>query len=371
MKRSKQFPNASHYTDKSGNRRWRYRHKGFSAELGTEYGSEEFLKRYEAAVKRVKVKHQIGENRTLPGSLDDLVVHFYKLHFPTIQENTRADYRNVIEPLRIKFGKKPVNQMRVRHVMAMKASMSKTPMQANKMLKRLSQMMDLAVQMEWVAANPVKGVKKYPSTTDGFHTWDEGEIVRFYEVHEVGTPAYMCMTLMLHTGAAKVDAVKLGPANMKDGRIEYRRQKTKKNPSGVLVSIPMHPALDAAIKAQPATFTFLETRRGKARSRKGLGSSMRKWCDKAGLPMCSSHGLRKAICRRIAEAGGTPFEIMSVSGQVTLAMAQKYCETFGRRDLADSAFSKLGGTKPEQNLANHPARFATIASKQLKTKENK
>lgn len=371
MKRKTQFPNATHYTDKSGNRRWRYRHKGFAAELGTEYGSDEFIRRYEAAVQRVTAKPQIGAGRTVPGSLDDLVAHFYKLHFPTIEESTRADYRSVIEPLRLKHGKKSVKNMRVRHVMAIKASMSATPVQANKTLKRLSQMMDLAVQMEWVAANPVKGVKKYSAPTDGFHTWDEGEIARFYEIHKIGTPAHLCMTLMLYTGAAKVDAVKLGPANVKGGRIEYRRQKTKKNPSGVLVDIPMHPALVEAIEATPTTFTFLETHQKKARSRNGLGTSMRKWCDKAGLPMCSSHGLRKAICRRIAEAGGTPFEIMSVSGQVTLAMAQKYCETFGRRDLADSAFSKLDGTNAEQKLANHPARFATISSNQRKTKGNK
>lgn len=210
-------------------------------------------------------------------------------------------------------------------------------------------------------------MKKFSTTTDGFHTSDEGEIAGFCEVHELGTPAHTCMTLTLYTGAAKVDAVKLGPANGKDGRISYRRQKAKKNPSGVLVDIPMHPALVEAICVSPATFTFLETRQAKARTRSGLGSSMRKWCDKAELPLCSSHGLRKAICRRIAEAGGTPFEIMSVSGQVTLAMAQKFCETFGRRDLADSAFSRLDGTKVEQNLTNHPLRFVRNPGKQLKS----
>ena len=345
------------YPDRHGKRRWRYRVKGFSAELGTVFGSDEFYSRYDEAENRSKTKGTIGAARTIAGSIDDLVAHFYKLHFPTIQQNTRADYRSVIEPLRLKHGKKRVAQLKVPHVMALKAEMSETPVQANKMLKRLSQMMDLAVQMEWATANPVKGVKKYRVTTEGFHTWDEGEIARFYEVHPIGTPAHMCMTLMLYTGAAKVDAVKMGPANVKIGRIEYRRQKTKKNPSGVIVDIPMHPVLIKAINAQCVTFTYLETGQGKARSRKGLGTSMRKWCDKAGLPLCSSHGLRKAICRRIAEAKGTPFEIMSVSGQVILAMAQKYCETFGRRDLADSAFERFDGTKPEQNLTNLPARF--------------
>lgn len=370
-KRSDKYPNASPYKDRHGKRRWRYRHKGFTAELGTEFGSDDFERRYQAAQAGSKAKGQVGYKGTIPQTFDDLVAKFYKLHFPTIEESTRADYRSVIEPLRIAHGKKRVGQMKVRHVMEMKAAMHKTPVQANKMLKRLSQMMDLAVQMEWTDANPVKGVKKFETTTDGFHTWDEGEIARFYEVHKIGSAAHLCMTLMLYTGASKVDAVKLGPSNVKDGRIEYRRQKTKKNPSGILVSIPIHPDLEEALEQKVATFTFLETGHGNARSRKGLGSSMRKWCDKAGLPMCSSHGLRKAICRRIAEAGGTPFEIMSVSGQVTLAMAQKYCETFGRRDLADSAFHKLNGTNAEQNLTNHPARFVKKTGKQLKSKGNK
>ena len=310
-------------------------------------------------MKRQKSKSLAGAgvSRTKVGTLDDLVTHFYKLHFPTIGESTRKDYRSVIEPLRKKHGKKRIAHLKIRHIMAIKAEMHETPMQANKMLKRLSQMMDLAVKMEWVAANPVVGVDKFASTTEGYHSWDEGEIARFYEVHRLGSPAHICMTLMLYTGAAKVDAVKLGPANVKDGRIEYRRQKTKKNPSGILISLPIHPALATALAARPVTFTYLETAQNKARSCNGLGTSMRKWCDMAGLPLCSSHGLRKAICRRIKEVNGTPHEIMAVRGHVTLAMAQKYCETFGRRDMADSAFSRLAGTKTEQSLTNHPERF--------------
>tara|TARA_R110000850_G_scaffold118149_1_gene235017 strand:+ start:3160 stop:3483 length:324 start_codon:yes stop_codon:yes gene_type:complete len=96
---------------------------------------------------------------------------------------------------------------------------------------------------------------------------------------------------------------------------------------------------------------------------------MCKWCDKAGLPLCSSHVLRKAICSRIAEAGGTPFEVMGVSGHVTLSMAQEYCKIFGRRDLADSAFDLIGGTNAEQNLTNHPARFVTNSTKRRKKRK--
>lgn len=40
--RSDKYSNAKPYRDRHGKRRWRYRVKGFTAELGTNYGSEEF-----------------------------------------------------------------------------------------------------------------------------------------------------------------------------------------------------------------------------------------------------------------------------------------------------------------------------------------
>ena len=85
---------------------------------------------------------------------------------------------------------------------------------------------------------------------------------------------------------------------------------------------------------------------------------MRQWCDAAGLPMCSSHDLRKAICRRLAEVGATAPEIMAVSGHTTLAEVQRYFEAFGRQSAADTAIALLpDGPKPEQKLANLAFRF--------------
>ncbi len=366
MKKPDRFPHAKSYTDRHGKRRWRYRHKGVTAELGTEWGSEDFARRYAEAVNGTA--SGAGASRTVTGTFDDLIVRFYKLHLPTVAESTAADYRAVIEPLRVKHGHKRVSNMARRHVIEIKAQMADTPMQANKTLKRLSQMMALAVDLEWRTDNPVTGVKLFPTNPGGFHTWDEGEIARFYEVHEMGSVAHLAMTLMLYTGAAKCDAVKLGRGNIRDGRLVYRRNKTRKNPDGIEVNIPLHPYLaETLARVSADAFTFLQTEGGLSRSVKGLGTSMRKWCDKAGLPLCSSHGLRKAICRRIAEAGGTAFAIMSVSGHISLKEAQKYCEDFGRKGLADSAIASLpGGANGEQKLTNHPARFVKKTAKVLK-----
>ncbi len=96
---------------------------------------------------------------------------------------------------------------------------------------------------------------------------------------------------------------------------------------------------------------------------------MRKWCDKAGLPLCSAHGLRKAICRRIAEIEGDVFKVMAASGHKSLKDAQRYVEQFGRKAKADSAIASLpSGAEGERNLTNHPARFTKELRNQLKVK---
>lgn len=103
-----------------------------------------------------------------------------------------------------------------------------------------------------------------------------------------------------------VTARGVGPSNIKDGRIVYRRQKAAKNPFGVLVDIPMHPHLREAIEASPVTFTYLETRQGKASSRKGLGTlcangATRRACPFVRLMGCARRSvaglLRRAVHR--------------------------------------------------------------------------
>ena len=50
-----------------------------------------------------------------------------------------------------------------------------------------------------------------------------------------------------------------------------------------------------------AGLTFLVSTTGAAFSSAGFGNVFREWCNEADMPKrCSSHGLRKAACRRLA-----------------------------------------------------------------------
>jgi integrase len=261
-----------------------------------------------------------------------------------------------------------VNRLERRNVMGFLAEKSETPSAANNLRKRLAQLLDHAIALDWIKANPARLTKAYKVEGQGFHAWDEGEIARFFEVHEPGTVAHRAVTLMLYTGAARVDAVKLGPMNLRGDRLEYRRQKTAKT-SGVLVSIPLHPDLAAVLAELPNDRPFLATAYGKSRSPDGLGNLMREWCDKAGLAKCSSHGLRKACARRLAEAGASAHEIMAVTGHKTLAEVERYTASALREGMADAAFSKLlSRPNREQTVVNLPQRFANLSTQHAEKK---
>ncbi|MEM1102375.1 MAG: tyrosine-type recombinase/integrase, partial [Pseudomonadota bacterium] len=77
---------------------------------------------------------------------------------------------------------------------------------------------------------------------------------------------------------------------------------------------------------------------------------MRKACDKAGLPECASHGLRKCAAVRMAEAGATTAELMAVFGWSSASQAELYTKAAERARLADRAATKLANPAKVRQL---------------------
>jgi hypothetical protein len=67
--------------------------------------------------------------------------------------------------------------------------------------------------------------------------------------------------------------------------------------------------------------TFLTTAAGQPFTAGGFGFWFRKMCDEAGLAGLSAHGLRKAACRRLAEAGCTEKQIAAIFERSARALA--------------------------------------------------
>ena len=153
-------------------------------------------------------------------------------------------------------------------------------------------------------------------------------------------------------------ARRFGLANIRGARLVYRREKTRTK-TDTVVDIPLHPALAAVLATLPRDRpTFLAIAGGVQRSSNGLGNQMRKWCDAAGLPECRAHGLRKAIARRLAEAGASPHEIMAVTGHSTLKEVERYARAAGRAGMADRGLERL--READEKVAVLPRRAVGV-----------
>ncbi|MGJ8628099.1 MAG: tyrosine-type recombinase/integrase [Sulfitobacter sp.] len=366
MKKGKPFPKARAYTDARGKTRWRMSVKGIRTDLGAEWGSEEFKNRYDNALVGGK-GGMIGASRTKRNSVSDLVARFYKSRvYKGWSDSTKATNRAIIEKWRDEYGIYSVATLKKHNIDAMMAAKSDTPAAANNFLKRINQVLDLAVDLKMAPANEARKVKFFEYESEGIYTWTEDDITAYYKCHKPGSVAHDAMTLMLYTAAAKVDAVQMGRFSIKaadDGpRLIYRRQKMR-NRKPMRVSIRIHEDLAPVLDRLTNKGTFLETRQGKERSRKGLGGAMRKWCDDAGLPHCTAHGLRKACARRLAEGGASAPQIMAITGHKTLSEVQRYIDAANREDMADDGMAVMV-TRPngEQTVANTVELFATLQS---------
>ena len=87
--------------------------------------------------------------------------------------------------------------------------------------------------------------------------------------------------------------------------------------------------------------TFLVTASGKPFSPAGFTNWFRDMCKEAGLQGFSAHGLRKAGCRRLAEAGCSAHEIAAWSGHRTLSEIAEYTRSVEQAAMARQAMHKV------------------------------
>jgi integrase len=189
-----------------------------------------------------------------------------------------------------------------------------------------------------LAADPIVGLKLAKMKSNGHHTWTDEEISQYEAAHPSGSVARVALALLLQTGHARADVVRMGRQHVRNGTLSMRRQKTK-----VPFDIPILPALQAEIDRLPksAQLAFLLTEQGKPFSAAGFGNKFREWCDQANLHHCSAHGLRKAAAVRHALNGATAAELMAWFGWKSIGEAQRYIEDANRIRLAQSAGAKI------------------------------
>lgn len=347
------------FQDRHGKWRLRYRRKGFKTYyFKSRIGTPDFEAELAACRAGEIPSIEPGADRIVPGTIEDLVTRYYRSQdFLTGSEMTQRKNRSILEAFRAEHGTKRVAALQFEHVDAILAKKAaKYPEAARTLRKRLRRLMAFAIKCRFRTDNPVDHTAKIKSKSTGWHAWTENEIAQFQATHPLGSMARLALELYLWTGNRKTDALTLGRQHIKNGAFRIRQQKTGKS-----LIIPIAPALAEAIMAMPATdnMTLLTTAYGRAFTSAGFGNRMRKWCDEAGLPHCSTHGLRKAISNRMALSGAGNQGIKSITGHSGDAEVALYTREVDQEALARVTMARLVEwemANPHQRLANETAK---------------
>jgi integrase len=294
---------------------------------------------YEAALAGPRTA--IGAGRIKSGSVAAVVTEYFdsQQFFASKSAGTQRMRRGILERFRAAYGDRPFALLPAEWIEALLDA--KRPHAARSWLVTLRSLCQFAVKRGWLRADPTANIKQRAIKGDGFHTWTEDEIAQFEAHHAIGSKPRLALALLVYSAQRRGDVVRMGRQHIRetpDGPALYVKQRK----TGVELLIPIHPELGAVLNATPSEhLTFLVTATGKPYGDNHFSESFREWCDAAGLPkQCSAHGLRKAACRRLAEAGCSANEIMAHSGHGSMKELVRYTKAADQARLARNALAK-------------------------------
>lgn len=349
----------SRFQDRHKKWRYRFRRKGYpTGYFKSELGTEEFRQEWAAFMDPLKAKEAAAAAvlaRFAPGTLGELRHRYF--HPPSRlgpTETTQTKVRAVLD--RGFFtGREdwPVASITFEHIDAL-IELRRQKVQddkgkwfggteaAKKLRKELVRLFDFAEASKIITGSPMKhvGLVKVAAgeKSEGFYAWSEDDIAQYRARWPLGTKQRLAMELILWTDQRKVDSIHLGRQHVKGGKFVLRQTK-----SGKRLILPIAGPLANAIAAMPpsTSMCFLMTEWGKPFTVKGFGGWFREQCDAAGLPQCTSHGLRKATLRRMAELDMANKTMKAVSGHSKDDEIARYTASADQERLAEGAINRL------------------------------
>jgi integrase len=360
------LPNLTQDTDRHGNPRFYVRitiKRRFQRRIRLKAapGTPEFFVAYNKALDTLKaggatLPAATSKNAAPQGSLGWLAAQYFASPLflkkdVTSQRNRRRIIEDCLrEPLepgsKVILRDCPYLRVNANHIGMLVDRRADKPGAANNRHKYMSALFGWAILQRRfkVPSNPCRDVEKIKYASDGFHTWGREELDIYAKRYPLGTQAHLAVSLMLFLGARSDDARSLGPKNMKDGVMTYVPGKTKYKRLEASIK-PILPPLAEAIRRTPRPIkgeTFIVSSHGEPFSKKGFQNKVREWCNQAGLPLCTSHGLKKLGATICADMGATDRQLMALFDWTSAAQANTYTRKANRIKLAKECASFLG-----------------------------
>lgn len=323
-------------------------------------GTDEFLASYERAMAadgkpagKLSIKATEVHKNTLRWLC---VAYFGSVEFKQLDQRTQRVRRQILEhclqePVepgsKHLFADFPLDRVTTKAIKVLRDRKVDKPAAANSRVKALRQVFAFGLEEEdergnaLVDRNPARDVSYLDGSAEGIHAWTLAEVEQYEKNHPLGTKARLAFDLLLYTCQRRSDVVRFGRQHVRNEVLTFTQFKGRKR-KPVTLEIPIIPALRKSIDAtKTGDMTFLINDLNRAFSDAGFGNKFREWCNKAGLPQCSAHGLRKAGAARLAELGCTDRQIMAITGHVTEKEVTRYTRSANQKVMAKAAMKRL------------------------------
>ena len=307
--------------------RWRATGKRIRGEPGTP--------EFETSLAAAKVQAHVGKAGTW-----EALVRDYKLsprYRRDLAPSTRAYYDRHIERMRA-FNSKMVADIGRRDILTIRDALAvDTPQSANLFVMTMSVLMEFAVDREYREVNPLARIKRIKGGS--YRPWSDAQIRHALSRFE--EPYRRAVLLALHTGQRLGDCITMTWAQYDGSAIEVCQEKTKAH-----LWIPAHRTLKAAldswrVDAPGGTILLSSLERPWSSAHSFAARMARVIGEHVELRGLVFHGLRKAAAVRLAEAGCSAHEIMSITGHKSLSMVELYTKGVTQKKQARAAMTRL------------------------------
>ena len=319
-------------------------------------GTEAFAARYDELVQPSDPgTHNADAGVPTFGTWRWLCVEYFRwLARQHLDPSTQTTRRRILEstfdePLhpgaKQTFAEFPIARFSAEALSVLRDRKAHMPEAANGRVKAIRAVFAWALKEKHIFTNPARDVLRIKYASTGYHSWTPEEVEKFEQAHPVGSKPRLALALLVCTGVRRSDVVRLGKQHARDGWLRFKQHKNR-NRHPVEIEIPILPELQRVIDASPTgDLTFLVTAYGRPFTAAGFGIRFREWCNKAGLPHCTAHGLRKAGAALAAENGATELQLMAIFGWRTSKEAERYTRAARRKKMAGDAMPLLRRTK--------------------------
>src|SRR5262249_11017361 len=243
--------------------------RGPRVRLRAPYGTAEFWSEYEAALASAPRKPTPAHEGTLAWLLER---YRETASWTNLSLATRRQRENIFVHALETAGTQAFAKISTATIMAGRDRRANTPAQARNFLDAMRGLFRWALKARLIKIDPTASVDNPPRLqSDGFAPWSEDDIAAYESRWPMGTRQRVWLDVLIYTGLRRGDAVRFGRQHVRNGIGTIKTEKT-----GIEVTLPILPILDATLKAGPCgDITFIAGESGRPLTKESFGNLFR------------------------------------------------------------------------------------------------